>query len=108
MDMLPFLMRQAYATMLAGKPGPVNLDVPFNVFVEEGESSPDNPTEWRSSLPLRAQGDPAAIEAALDLLAAAKRPLILAGQGVLAASIQKELLKLADLLGVPVATTPQG
>lgn len=59
-------------------------------------------------MPLRAQGDPAAIEAALDLLAAAKRPLILAGQGALAASIQKDLSKLANLLGVPIATTPQG
>ena len=107
-DMLPDMMRHAYSTMLAGKPGPVNLDVPFNVFVEEAESSPANPTEWRSSLPLRAQGDPAAIEAALDLLAVAKRPLILAGQGALAASIQKDLSKLGNLLGVPVATTPQG
>src|SRR6201998_2789442 len=36
-DMLPLALRQAMATMLAGRPGPVNLDVPFNVFQEEDD-----------------------------------------------------------------------
>jgi acetolactate synthase-1/2/3 large subunit len=107
-DMLPEMMRQAYSTMLSGRPGPVNLDVPFNVFVEEAEAAPFDPPSWHSSVPLRAQGDPAAIAAALDLLGAAKRPLILAGQGALSAAIQEDLRTLAHLLGVPVASTPQG
>src|SRR5947208_5215923 len=36
-DMLPLALRQAMTAMLAGRPGPVNLDVPFNVFQEEDE-----------------------------------------------------------------------
>jgi acetolactate synthase-1/2/3 large subunit len=36
-DMLPTALRQAFATMLGGRPGPVNLDVPFNVFKEEDD-----------------------------------------------------------------------
>src|SRR5215467_14151627 len=36
-DMLPLALRQATTTMLSGRPGPVNLDVPFNVFQEEDE-----------------------------------------------------------------------
>src|SRR5882762_2783509 len=36
-DMLPLALRQAMTTMLSGRPGPVNIDVPFNVFQEEDE-----------------------------------------------------------------------
>ncbi|MGE3988837.1 thiamine pyrophosphate-binding protein [Pseudorhodoplanes sp.] len=107
-DMLPDMMRHAYSTMLAGRPGPVNLDVPFNIFLEEAEVTAPDPKAWHTSLPVRAQGDPAAIEAALDLLFSAKRPLILAGQGSLASTNHSDLRDLAVLLGVPVATTPQG
>src|SRR5882757_3889336 len=38
-DMLPLALRQATTTMLSGRPGPVNLDVPFNVFQESAEVS---------------------------------------------------------------------
>ena len=36
-DMLPLALRQATTTMLSGRPGPVNVDVPFNVFQEEDD-----------------------------------------------------------------------
>ena len=36
-DMLPLILRQAMTTMLSGRPGPVNVDVPFNVFQEEDD-----------------------------------------------------------------------
>ena len=36
-DMLPLALRQAMTTMLSGRPGPVNVDVPFNVFQEEDD-----------------------------------------------------------------------
>ncbi len=107
-DMLPEIMRRAYETMLAGKPGPVHLDVPFNVFVEEAEDTEEDPKDRRSVVPLRGQGDPAAIEKALDLIAGSERPLVLAGQGVTAAAAQPEILAFSELLNLPVATTPQG
>ena len=107
-DMLPDMMRHAYRTMLAGRPGPVNVDVPFNLFEEEADVTPPDPKAWRPSLPIRAEGDQAAIEAALVLLSSAKRPLILVGQGSLASAIHADLRELAALLGVPVASTPQG
>jgi acetolactate synthase I/II/III large subunit len=107
-EMLPDMMRQAFATMLGGRVGPVHLDVPFNVFTEMTEADVPEPGEWRLGIALRSQGDPAAVERALDLLLAAERPLILAGHGCTQAGAQRELLQLAERLDLPVATTPQG
>jgi acetolactate synthase I/II/III large subunit len=36
-DMLPLALRQSFDTMVTGRPGPVNLDIPYNVFQEEAE-----------------------------------------------------------------------
>ncbi|MGH7007373.1 MAG: thiamine pyrophosphate-binding protein, partial [Stellaceae bacterium] len=70
-DMLPLALRQATATMLSGRPGPVNLDVPYNVFQEEDEVEIPPPAP-----PLNAQRSGAAPEAlatAVDLIAKAAR-----------------------------------
>src|SRR5216683_3229660 len=72
-DMLPLALRQATTAMLSGRPGPVNVDVPFNVFQEEGdvEIPPASP-------PLGAQrsgASPEAISAALDMVLKAERPV---------------------------------
>lgn len=107
-DMLPDMVRQACATMLSGRTGPVHLDVPLNVFVETAAAGSPDPRIWRSDAAARAQGDPEAIEQALDLLLVAERPLILAGHGCTLGTARTELRELAELLNVPVCTTPQG
>ncbi len=107
-DMLPDMMRQAYATMLSGRTGPVHLDIPFNVFLETTTADVPSPDEWRAGIALQSQGDPAAIARALDLLLSARQPLILAGYGCTLAGAGTELREFAELLNVPVATTPQG
>jgi acetolactate synthase I/II/III large subunit len=107
-DMLPDMMRQAYGTMLSGRIGPVHLDVPFNVFVETAATDMPDPADWRSGVALRAQGDPRAIDQALDLLLAAERPLVLAGHGCVLAGAQPQLRRFAERLDLPVCTTPQG
>src|SRR6187401_2979995 len=65
-DMLPLALRQATTTMLSGRPGPVNVDVPFNVFQEEDdvEVPPAAPTHGAK----RSGASPEEIGAALDLL----------------------------------------
>src|SRR6201998_2808633 len=73
-DMLPLALRQAMTTMLSGRPGPVQVDVPLNVFQEEeqGELSPPAP-------PLNAQrsgASPEEISRALDMIFYAERPVI--------------------------------
>ena len=87
-DMMPLAVRQAWDLMLSGRPGPVNLDVPLNVFVEEAMVTPPvaSPRVVNG-----APGNPAALSAALDLLLAAERPVIIAGQGVLLAEAAPEL-----------------
>ena len=60
-DMLPTALRQAFATMLSGRPGPVNLDVPFNVFQEPASADVPEPGAWRAGISVRAGGEPEAI-----------------------------------------------
>lgn len=107
-DMLPDMMRHAYSHMLSGRTGPVHLDVPFNVFSEKTEASASVAESWRGGVAYESQGNPDAIEAALDLLLSAQRKLILAGHGCLLGRASRELAELAELLQCPVATTPQG
>src|SRR6202049_2642176 len=106
-DMLPLALRQAFALMTNGRPGPVNLDVPLNVFVEaveESVSEPDNhwpATEWS-----RPAADPASVDEAFRLLQRAARPVMVAGHGVELRGAEPELLMLVEALRIPVATTP--
>ncbi len=104
-DMVPLAVRQGWELMTSGRPGPVNLDVPLNVFVEEAEVVPPVASaRIRNSTP----GDPEALAAALDLLRAAERPVIIAGQGVLLAEASAALQAFAEAMGIPVVTSPNG
>jgi acetolactate synthase-1/2/3 large subunit len=108
-DMLPLALRQAFALMTNGRPGPVNLDVPLNVFVESVEervSQPDN--HWPAAEWTRPAPDPAAVDEALRLLQGANSPVVVAGHGVELSGAEPELLMLAEALRIPVATTPFG
>ncbi|MGO9632779.1 MAG: thiamine pyrophosphate-binding protein [Steroidobacteraceae bacterium] len=107
-EMLPDMMRYAFATMMSGRVGPVHLDVPFNVFLETTEASVPDPADWRAGIALRSQGDPTAIDRALDILLAAERPLILAGHGCTLSKARSRLQALVERLNLPVCTTPQG
>ena len=104
-DMVPLAVRQAWDLMLSGRPGPVNLDVPLNVFVEE--AMVDLPTA-STQVNNRSAGNPAALATALDMLLAAERPVIIAGQGVLLSEASPELQRFAELLAIPVVSSPNG
>ncbi len=75
---LPDLMRRAYHAMRSGKPGPVLIEVPDEVFEAEFKGNLD----YRPVPVQRAAPDPAAIKKAVEMLLAAKHPLLWAGQGV--------------------------
>lgn len=107
-DMLPLSMRQAFSLMMTGRPGPVHLDVPLNVFVEATEADIPEPAEWRSGITSRSAGDPEAVAQAAELLLGAERPVIVAGNGLHLAEAAEELRTLAELLEIPVGTTPLG
>jgi len=103
-EMVPLAIRQGFKTMLTGRTGPVNLDIPLDVFVEKGEVEIPEPTKIDS----RAQGNPDSVAKALDLLIQADRPLIMAGHGVILSESSEELKNFAEYLNIPVATTPNG
>ena len=105
-DMLPVALRQAFSTMLGGRPGPVNLDVPFNVFKERDEVEVPDPEEWRQGISSRSEGDPEVISRALDLLLRAKRPLILIGHGVALSEAGEEVTAFARRTQIPVIFLP--
>jgi acetolactate synthase-1/2/3 large subunit len=107
-DMVALTVRQAYALMLSGRPGPVHIDVPLNVFVETSEATIPEPADWRLGIASRGQGDPAAIARAAELLLSAERPLIVAGNGVHLAEATQTIRRLAESFGIPVITSPLG
>jgi acetolactate synthase I/II/III large subunit len=108
-DMLPLALRQAFALMTNGRPGPVNIDIPLNVFVEQVDETswkPDN--HWPAVEWSRAAADPVSVDEALRLLQGASRPVIVVGHGLELSGAEPELLMLAEALQIPVATTPFG
>ncbi len=107
-DMLPLALRQAYDTMISGRPGPVQLDVPLNVFVETVQEEIAAQADWSSDTGARSGADPAAIQEAVRLLLEARQPVIVAGHGVEMSQAETEMLQLAERLAIPVATSPLG
>lgn len=108
-DMLPLALRQAFALMTNGRPGPVNIDIPLNIFVEPvDESAGLREIEWPVADWSRPAADPAAVDEAVRLLQRAERPVIVAGHGVELSGAEPELLVLAEAFRISVATTPFG
>jgi len=108
-EMLPLALRQAFAIMLSGRPGPVHLDVPLDLFQEEadGVEMPE-PEAWRKGISSRSAGDPEAVVRAVDLLLGAVRPLVHVGNGVALAEGEEELRTLLRRLQLPLIHTPNG
>ncbi len=105
-DMLPLALRQAMDTMVTGRPGPVNLDIPYNVYQEEAEVSvPESSHIHRMHRPGASDHDMAVT---LDLLAQAHQPVIFIGHGATLSEAGPEITALAERLGIPVITSPNG
>ncbi|MEK9646816.1 MAG: thiamine pyrophosphate-binding protein, partial [Alphaproteobacteria bacterium] len=105
-DMLPLALRQATTTMLSGRPGPVNVDIPFNLFQEEADVDVPPPS---GGLNLRRSGaSPDDVRAAADAILAAERPVLFIGHGVTLSEASAELSELARTLRIPVLSSPNG
>jgi acetolactate synthase-1/2/3 large subunit len=105
---LPLMMRQAFATMLGGRPGPVHLDVPLDVFAEDSTAEAVDPGLWRGGVSGRTAAAADEIDAALGLLLSARRPVIVAGHGLRGENAAKDLIELATAVGIPFVTSPLG
>src|SRR5260370_1287120 len=102
-DMVALAIRQAWKTMVTGRPGPVVLDVPFDIFKEAAAEETPRPEEWNANISCRCGADPDGVRKAVDMLLGAERPVILVGQGVKYGGAATALLKLAPRLRLPVS-----
>src|SRR6516225_10085858 len=105
-DMLPLALRQAMTTMLSGRPGPVNVDVPFNVFQEEEEV--EMPPAAPPLNTQRSGASPDEIGRAVDMMLRAQRPVLFIGHGVTLSEAGLELTEFARKLAIPVISSPNG
>lgn len=108
---IPELVRRAFTVATTGRPGPVVLIVPEDIshgahgFAED-EFYAD--TRYQAAPALRARPDADGLAEAASLLAAAERPLILAGGGVHISQAASDLLQFAEAQRIPVAHTMSG
>ncbi len=107
-DRLPRLLSNAFKTMLTGRTGPVNILVPYDLYVEQADVEMPEPAVWDRSISSRTQGDAEAVEKGLDLLLSVKKPLILAGGGVILSEAWTEVQQLAEALQIPIYTSLLG
>src|ERR1700752_3150157 len=107
-DMVPLAVRQAWKTMVTGRPGPVVLDVPFDIFKEAAAEETPNPQEWSANISSRCGADPEGVTKAVDMLLAAERPVVLVGQGVRYGGAAEALKNFAERLQMPVAASASG
>jgi acetolactate synthase I/II/III large subunit len=93
----PEIINEAFRQMLTGRPGPVSVEMAWDVMAIAAHVLPMPPARIPAAYP----PSPVEIEAAARLLATAKRPMIMTGSGAQHAS--REVLALAELLDAPVA-----
>jgi tartronate-semialdehyde synthase len=102
---VPGTFQQAFHLMRSGRPGPVLIDLPIDVQQAEIEFD----VETYAPLPVyRPVATRAQIDKALDMLAAAERPLIVAGGGIINADAAELLVEFAETTGIPVVPTLMG
>ncbi|AWC32121.1 acetolactate synthase catalytic subunit [Bacillus cytotoxicus] len=104
---LPRIIKEAFHIAKTGRPGPVVIDLPKNMVMEEGERCSDVQMDLPGYQP-NYEPNVLQITKLSQAIATAKKPLILAGAGVLHAKASKELTKFARMHRLPVVHTLLG
>lgn len=100
---IPAAIHEAMRQMQTGRPRPTLVEVPPDVLATIADVTLSTPERYAALSP-----DQTNIQRAAELLATAQKPLIWAGGGVIVGDASAELQTLAEALGAPVATTPEG
>ncbi len=99
---IPQVLQEAFYLMRSGRPGPVLIDLPLDVQMSEI----DFDISSYQPMPIEAPvADPTQIAQAVDLLAKAKKPIIIMGGGVVLSGCENKLIAWAESLNIPVVTT---
>jgi len=104
---LATIIKEAFHLAHTGRPGPILIDIPRDVFLEQAEFNYPEKTDLPGYKPTL-QGHPAQIKKAAKAINEAKRPIIIAGRGVNVSKAYNELKLLAETAQIPVATTLLG
>ncbi|MFE6734812.1 glyoxylate carboligase [Microbacterium sp. NPDC057650] len=102
---VPGVFQSAFQIMRSGRPGPVLIDLPFDVQMTEIEFDIDTYEPLPVAKPVASK---AQAEKVLDMLVSAKHPAIIAGGGIVNSGASDKLVELAETLGVPVFPTLMG
>ncbi|MCY3993715.1 MAG: thiamine pyrophosphate-binding protein [Caldilineaceae bacterium] len=103
-DLIPEVVRKACALARAGNPGPVAIEIPWDLQAAFHDFA-DIPHPRQFSHAGRVRADAAAVSQAADALHQAVHPIIVAGYGAILSDAGPEIRKLAERLGAPVATS---
>ena len=106
---IPEIVDIAFQQAMAGKPGPVYIDMPGDVLYTK---VPEDEINWTTSgrplLRSRPAGQQDLIDETAALLAASERPVIVSGSGILWSEASEAMQRFVDASGIPFYTTPQG
>jgi acetolactate synthase-1/2/3 large subunit len=105
---VPELVAQAFRVATTGRPGPVYVGCPWDVFSSDPIEMPALELTEAVYPAIRVAPDPRRVEDVAKRLRSSQRPVLVAGSGVLGSGAEGELLELARTLGAPVAVTPAG
>lgn len=104
---IPEIIRRAFKTAISGRPGPVLVDLPKSVLVEQAE--PAFPSAQGEDKPLRArEWTEEEIRRAAEMIVESRQAVLYAGGGAVSSEASEELRELADLAHIPVTTTLMG
>ena len=109
-DEIPRILKEAFIIANTGRPGPVLIDIPRDVFNEEFDFDSNF---WNEEIKILGYNPPkfaenSKIDSALKLIEQSKKPVILAGHGIIISRAYDELLELAENAQIPVVTTLLG
>lgn len=97
-------IKKAFHIARTGRPGPVLVDIPKDVTILQANYQPEPEPNIPSYKPTY-KGNPKQIKDAIVMIEGAKKPVILAGGGVISSAAHRELLELAEMIQAPVACT---
>jgi len=104
---LPEIVKEAFHLARTGRPGPVLIDLPRDVQIDQAEFNYPNKPNLPSYKPIL-KGHPAQIKKAAKLINEAKKPVIIAGRGVIVSAAFAELKELVEQAQIPLVTTLLG
>ena len=108
-QVLASTIKEAFAIARSGRPGPVLIDIPKDLQAEEFEFLyPEDQVSIPGENPIKSDIDSLDLDQAVEMISEAKKPVILAGHGVLISGASEEVISLSEKSGIPISWTLLG